>query len=73
MRLLIKSVSPTRHNALCTDSFPTFESSLQNCNSIEKTVKKADDLLQDLGQLRKEMHDMLQVKPMLCQNDQEFE
>ncbi|XP_049684656.1 protein TALPID3 isoform X6 [Accipiter gentilis] len=49
-----------RHNALHTDSFPTFESSLQNCNSIEKTVKKADDLLQDLGQLRKEMHDMLQ-------------
>ncbi|XP_049684653.1 protein TALPID3 isoform X3 [Accipiter gentilis] len=51
-----------RHNALHTDSFPTFESSLQNCNSIEKTVKKADDLLQDLGQLRKEMHDMLQSK-----------
>ncbi|KAM9652162.1 protein TALPID3 isoform 3-T3 [Morphnus guianensis] len=49
-----------RHTALRTDSFPTFESSFQNCNSIEKTVKKADDLLQDLGQLRKEMHDMLQ-------------
>ncbi|XP_074885659.1 protein TALPID3 isoform X5 [Buteo buteo] len=49
-----------RHTALHTDSFPTFESSLQNCSSIEKTVKKADDLLQDLGQLRKEMHDMLQ-------------
>ncbi|NXJ96175.1 TALD3 protein, partial [Corythaixoides concolor] len=49
-----------RHTALHTGSFPAFESSFQNCNSIEKTVKKADDLLQDLGQLRKEMHDMLQ-------------
>ncbi|KAM9291844.1 protein TALPID3 isoform 1-T1 [Morus bassanus] len=49
-----------RHTALRTDSFPAFESSFQNCNSIEKTVKKADDLLQDLGQLRREMHDMLQ-------------
>ncbi|XP_072722247.1 protein TALPID3 isoform X1 [Ciconia boyciana] len=49
-----------RHTALCTDSFPAFESSFQNCSSIEKTVKKADDLLQDLGQLRREMHDMLQ-------------
>ncbi|XP_075359949.1 protein TALPID3 isoform X8 [Mycteria americana] len=49
-----------RHTALRTDSFPVFESSFQNCSSIEKTVKKADDLLQDLGQLRREMHDMLQ-------------
>ncbi|KAM6392969.1 protein TALPID3 isoform 2-T2 [Pluvialis apricaria] len=49
-----------RHAALRTDSFPAFESSFQNCNSIEKTMKKADDLLQDLGQLRREMHDMLQ-------------
>ncbi|NXK13075.1 TALD3 protein, partial [Herpetotheres cachinnans] len=49
-----------RHTALHTDSFPAFESSFQNCSSIEKTVKKADDLLQDLGQLRKEMQDMLQ-------------
>ncbi|NXL32640.1 TALD3 protein, partial [Glaucidium brasilianum] len=49
-----------RHTALRTDSLPTFESSFQNCSSIEKTVKKADDLLQDLGQLRREMHDMLQ-------------
>ncbi|KFZ58468.1 TALPID3 protein, partial [Podiceps cristatus] len=49
-----------RHTALCTDSFPAFESSFQNCNSIEKTMKKADDLLQDLGQLRREMHGMLQ-------------
>ncbi|KFQ60716.1 TALPID3 protein, partial [Pelecanus crispus] len=49
-----------RQTALRTDSFPAFESSFQNCSSIEKTVKKADDLLQDLGQLRREMHDMLQ-------------
>ncbi|PKU44765.1 talpid3 hypothetical protein [Limosa lapponica baueri] len=49
-----------RHTALRTDSFPAFESSFQNCNSIEKTVKKADDLLQDLGQLRRETHDVLQ-------------
>ncbi|XP_009947971.1 PREDICTED: protein TALPID3, partial [Leptosomus discolor] len=46
--------------ALPTDSFPAFESSFQNYSSIEKTVKKADDLLQDLGQLRRQMHDMLQ-------------
>ncbi|XP_074960324.1 protein TALPID3 isoform X1 [Phalacrocorax aristotelis] len=49
-----------RHTALHTDSFAAFESSFQNYNSIEKTVKKADDLLQDLGQLRREMRDMLQ-------------
>ncbi|KFR02770.1 TALPID3 protein, partial [Opisthocomus hoazin] len=49
-----------RHTALRTDSFPAFESSFQNRSSIEKTVKKAEDLLQDLGQLRREMHDMLQ-------------
>ncbi|KFM02035.1 TALPID3 protein, partial [Aptenodytes forsteri] len=49
-----------RHTALRTDSSPAFESSFQNCSSVEKTVKKADDLLQDLGQLRREMHDMLQ-------------
>lgn len=67
MRLLIKSVSPIRHPASCTDSFPPFESSFQNGNSIEKTVKKADDLLQDLGQLRREMRDMLQVKSVLSQ------
>ncbi|XP_010073082.1 PREDICTED: protein TALPID3, partial [Pterocles gutturalis] len=49
-----------RHTALRTDSFPAFESSFQNHSSIEKTVKKADDLLQDLAQLRREMRDMLQ-------------
>ncbi|NXN39119.1 TALD3 protein, partial [Rhinoptilus africanus] len=49
-----------RYTALRTDSFPTFESSFQKCNSVEKMVKKADDLLQDLGQLRRDMHDVLQ-------------
>jgi len=52
---------------LRTDSFPAFESSFQNRSSIEKTVKKAEDLLQDLGQLRREMHDMLQVKSVLSE------
>ncbi|XP_053925156.1 protein TALPID3 isoform X3 [Cuculus canorus] len=49
-----------RHTALQTDSFPAFESFFQNYDSFEKTVKKADDLLQDLGQLRREMRDVLQ-------------
>ncbi|XP_055656567.1 protein TALPID3 isoform X1 [Falco peregrinus] len=49
-----------RHTALCTDSSPAFENSFQNCSSIEKTVKKAGDLLQDLDRLRKEIQDMLQ-------------
>ncbi|XP_048163322.1 protein TALPID3 isoform X2 [Corvus hawaiiensis] len=45
-----------RHNALPADSVPSFES----YNSIEKTVQKADDLLQDLGKLRREMQNILQ-------------
>ncbi|KAM6335889.1 protein TALPID3 isoform 2-T2 [Podargus strigoides] len=49
-----------RHTALHTEASTAFESSFQNYSSIEKTVKKADVLLQDLGQLRKEMRDMLQ-------------
>ncbi|XP_061199609.1 protein TALPID3 isoform X5 [Neopsephotus bourkii] len=48
-----------RHTALHTDSVPDLES-FQNCGSVEKTVKKADDLLQDLEQLRRKMHDMLE-------------
>ncbi|XP_061318408.1 protein TALPID3 isoform X3 [Pezoporus flaviventris] len=48
-----------RHTALHTDSVPALES-FQNCSSVEKTVKKADDLLQDLDQLRRKMHDMLE-------------
>ncbi|NXP82192.1 TALD3 protein, partial [Ramphastos sulfuratus] len=49
-----------RHTALQTDRFPALESSSHNGSSVEKTVKKADDLLEDLGRLRKEMHNMLQ-------------
>ncbi|NWW83972.1 TALD3 protein, partial [Rhynochetos jubatus] len=48
------------YTALHRGSLPAFESSFQNCNSVEKTAKKADDLLQDLGRLRREMHDILQ-------------
>ncbi|XP_068048214.1 protein TALPID3 [Anomalospiza imberbis] len=44
-----------RHNALPADSI-----SFESCNSIEKTVQKADHLLQDLGKLRREMHNILQ-------------
>ncbi|XP_044870160.1 protein TALPID3 isoform X4 [Mauremys mutica] len=49
-----------RPPALRTDSFPAFEGPLQDYNSINKTVKKAEDVLQDLGQLKREMHGMLQ-------------
>ncbi|NXJ16260.1 TALD3 protein, partial [Odontophorus gujanensis] len=49
-----------RPTALQTDSCPPLENSFQNCNSIEKMVKKVDDLLQVLGQLRQEMHNVLQ-------------
>ncbi|XP_064007248.1 protein TALPID3 isoform X3 [Pogoniulus pusillus] len=49
-----------RHTALHPDGIPALESSSQNASSVEKTVKKADDLLEDLGHLRQEMHNMLQ-------------
>uniref|UniRef100_A0A8C3T6Z6 KIAA0586 n=1 Tax=Chelydra serpentina TaxID=8475 RepID=A0A8C3T6Z6_CHESE len=49
-----------RPAALRTDSVPAFEGPLQDFNSINKTVKKAEDVLQDLGQLKREMHGMLQ-------------
>ncbi|XP_029767950.1 protein TALPID3 [Terrapene carolina triunguis] len=49
-----------RPPALRTDSIPAFEGPLQDYNSINKTVKKAEDVLQDLGQLKREMHGMLQ-------------
>lgn len=67
VKLIIEGISPIRPTALQTDSCPAYENSSQNCNSIVKTVKKADDLLQVLGQLRKEMHDMLQVKFVLSE------
>ncbi|XP_025062932.1 protein TALPID3 isoform X6 [Alligator sinensis] len=44
----------------CTGSFPAFEGSSQDFSPVEKTVKKADNLLQDLGQLKREMQGMLQ-------------
>uniref|UniRef100_A0A8C5X464 KIAA0586 n=1 Tax=Malurus cyaneus samueli TaxID=2593467 RepID=A0A8C5X464_9PASS len=65
MRVVTSSVSPLRHSALPADSIPAFES----YTSIEKTVQKADDLLQDLAQLRREMHKILKVnKPSILQN-----
>ncbi|XP_074852390.1 protein TALPID3 [Carettochelys insculpta] len=45
---------------LQADTIPAFEGPLQDFNSVNKTVKKAEDVLQDLGQLKKEMHGMLQ-------------
>ncbi|XP_061199607.1 protein TALPID3 isoform X3 [Neopsephotus bourkii] len=57
-----------RHTALHTDSVPDLES-FQNCGSVEKTVKKADDLLQDLEQLRRKMHDMLESKKPAVTSD----
>uniref|UniRef100_A0A8C8RAG5 KIAA0586 n=1 Tax=Pelusios castaneus TaxID=367368 RepID=A0A8C8RAG5_9SAUR len=46
--------------ALRTDPVPAFEGPLQDFNPIHKTVKKAEDVLQDLGHLKREMHGMLQ-------------
>uniref|UniRef100_A0A8C6IQI9 Uncharacterized protein n=1 Tax=Melopsittacus undulatus TaxID=13146 RepID=A0A8C6IQI9_MELUD len=57
-----------RHTALHTDSVPALES-FQNCGSVEKMVKKADDLLQDLDQLRRKMHDMLESKKPAVTSD----
>ncbi|XP_063146541.1 protein TALPID3 isoform X2 [Candoia aspera] len=41
-------------------TFPVFKSTNEDFSSIERTVKKADDVLHDLGQLKREMHDILQ-------------
>ncbi|NXN15676.1 TALD3 protein, partial [Indicator maculatus] len=49
-----------RNAALHADSFPALESSFQNGSDVQRVVKKADDLLTDLGRLREEMHDVLQ-------------
>ncbi|NWZ26057.1 TALD3 protein, partial [Asarcornis scutulata] len=49
-----------RPTALHVDSCPAFERPFQNCSSIEKTVKKTEDLLEDLGQLREQMHNIVQ-------------
>ncbi|XP_072778506.1 TALPID3 protein-like isoform X1 [Taeniopygia guttata] len=45
-----------RHKAFPPDAISSFES----YSSIEKTVQKAGHLLQDLGKLRREMHNILQ-------------
>ncbi|NXS00173.1 TALD3 protein, partial [Oxylabes madagascariensis] len=44
-----------RRKALLASSNP-----FERYNEIDKTVQKADDLLQDLGKLRREMHNILQ-------------
>lgn len=62
MKLTIMNISPIRPTALHVDSCPAFERPFQNCSSIEKTVKKTEDLLEDLGQLREQMHNIVQVK-----------
>uniref|UniRef100_A0A8C3B653 KIAA0586 n=1 Tax=Cairina moschata TaxID=8855 RepID=A0A8C3B653_CAIMO len=49
-----------RPTASHVDSCPAFERPFQNCSSIEKTVKKTEDLLEDLGQLREQMHNIVQ-------------
>ncbi|XP_061468435.1 protein TALPID3 isoform X2 [Rhineura floridana] len=45
-----------RSNILQTEPFPAFK----DPNPVERTVKKADDVLHDLGQLKREMHGILQ-------------
>lgn len=60
---------------LQTDSIPTFEGPHQDFSSVNKTVKKAEDILLDLGQLKKEMHGVLQptnpvVAPSLAEYHQ---
>uniref|UniRef100_A0A8C5WZJ8 KIAA0586 n=1 Tax=Laticauda laticaudata TaxID=8630 RepID=A0A8C5WZJ8_LATLA len=41
-------------------AFSVFKSASEDLDSIGKTVKKADDVLHDLGQLKREMHNILQ-------------
>ncbi|XP_042308937.1 protein TALPID3 isoform X2 [Sceloporus undulatus] len=49
-----------RSNVQQPEPIHAFKSTDQNSNPIERTVKKADDVLRDLGQLKREMHDILQ-------------
>ncbi|XP_015278858.1 PREDICTED: protein TALPID3 [Gekko japonicus] len=42
--------------------FPVLTNPAQDFNPIERTAKKADDVLRDLGQLRREMQGILQPK-----------
>ncbi|KFV74764.1 TALPID3 protein, partial [Dryobates pubescens] len=49
-----------RNTAVHADTCPALESNFQDGSSVERVVKKADDLLTDLGRLRQEMHNVLQ-------------
>ncbi|XP_077180081.1 protein TALPID3 isoform X2 [Paroedura picta] len=40
--------------------FPAFQNPAEDFNPVERTAKKADDVLRDLGQLRREMQGILQ-------------
>ncbi|CAI5764763.1 protein TALPID3 isoform X1 [Podarcis lilfordi] len=50
----------SRSNIQQTEPFPVSKSTLQDHNPVERTVKKADAVLHDLGQLKRDMHDILQ-------------
>ncbi|XP_054827230.1 protein TALPID3 isoform X2 [Eublepharis macularius] len=49
-----------RPDALKTEPFPIFKNPVEDFNPVERTVRKADDVLRDLGQLRRDMQDILQ-------------
>ncbi|XP_060127133.1 LOW QUALITY PROTEIN: protein TALPID3 [Zootoca vivipara] len=49
-----------RSNSQQTEPFLSSKSTLQDHNPVERTVKKADAVLHDLGQLKRDMHDILQ-------------
>ncbi|KAJ6658030.1 hypothetical protein lerEdw1_001689 [Lerista edwardsae] len=51
-----------RPDAPQMEPFPALKKPLQDLNPVERTVKKANDVLQDLGQLKREMNDMLQQR-----------
>uniref|UniRef100_H9GLI0 KIAA0586 n=1 Tax=Anolis carolinensis TaxID=28377 RepID=H9GLI0_ANOCA len=46
------------------EPFCAFKSTNQNLNPVERTVQKAGDVLRDLGQLKREMHDILQLQQL---------
>nr|XP_056707156.1 protein TALPID3 [Euleptes europaea] len=50
----------SRSGALQAEPFPVFRNPVEEFNPIERTAKKADDVLRDLGQLRREMQGILQ-------------
>ncbi|XP_078240049.1 protein TALPID3 isoform X2 [Pogona vitticeps] len=49
-----------RSSLFQTEPFHTFENTNQNLNPVERTVQKADEVLRDLGQLKREMCGILQ-------------